>query len=78
MEYLRRFCGETTILNYLPTENEALSLNLMSTFLNLVDIDSPIFRDITAEKMNGLKRMLKLANRYFGSRKALSGTRFTI
>ena len=61
VEHLGRFCGQTTILNGLPTEDEAPSLNPMSTFLNLVDIDSPIFRDMTAEKMDGLKRMLELA-----------------
>lgn len=63
MEYLGRFCGETTILNGLPIEDEVLSLNPISTFLNLVDLDSPIFRDMTAEKMDGLKRMLELAKR---------------
>jgi len=63
VEHLGRFCGETTILNALPTEDEALNLNPMSTFLNLVDIDSPIFRDMTVEKMDGLKRMLELAKR---------------
>ena len=61
VEYLERFCGETIILNGLPTEDEAMELNPMSTFLNLVDIDSPIFMDITAEKMDGLKRMLESA-----------------
>jgi hybrid polyketide synthase/nonribosomal peptide synthetase ACE1 len=61
MEHLGRFCGEVTVLNSLPTEDEALNLNPMSTFLNLVDIDSPIFKDMTEEKMNGLKRMLELA-----------------
>ena len=61
LEHLERFCDETTVLNGLPTEDEAMSLNPMSTFLNLVDIDSPIFRDMTAEKMDGLKRMLQLA-----------------
>ena len=65
VEHLGRFCGETTILNGLPTEDEALSLNPMSTFLNLVDIDFPIFKDMTAEKMDGLKRMLELAKRIF-------------
>ena len=61
VEHLERFCGESIILNGLPTEDEAMELNPMSTFLNLVDIDSPIFMDITAEKMDGLKRMLKSA-----------------
>lgn len=65
VKHLGRFCGETTILNDFPTEDEALSLNPMSTFLNLVDIDFPIFRDMTAENMDGLKRMLELANRIF-------------
>lgn len=58
---LRRFCGELTVLDGLPTETEALDLNPMSTFINLVDIDSPIFKDITAEKMDGLKRVFELA-----------------
>lgn len=62
-EHLGRFCGETITLDGLPTEDEALNLNPSSTFLNLVDIDSPIFKDMTAEKMDGLKRMLELAKR---------------
>ena len=60
-DQLRRFCGEFTVLDDLPTETEALDLNPMSTFINLVDLDSPIFKDITAEKMDGLKRMFELA-----------------
>ena len=60
-EQLGRFCGHTTILNGLPTEAEALTLNPMSTFINLVDIDSPIFKDMTSEKMDGLKRLFELA-----------------
>ena len=63
VEHLGRFCGETITLNGLPTEDEALDLNPSSTFLNLVDIDSPIFKDMTAGKMDGLKRMLELAKR---------------
>ena len=60
-DQLRRFCGELTVLDGLPTETEALDLNPMSTFINLVDIDSPIFKDITDEKMEGLKRVFELA-----------------
>ena len=60
-EYLGRFCGEIIILDSLPTEDEAMNLNPMSTFINLVDIESPIFKDMTDEKMDGLKRMLELA-----------------
>ena len=59
-DQLRRFCGELTVLDGLPTETEAFDLNPMSTFINLVDIDSPIFKDITAEKMDGLQRVLEL------------------
>lgn len=58
---LRRFCGELTVLDSLPTETEALDLNPMSTFINLVDIDSPIFKDITVDKMDGLQRVFELA-----------------
>ncbi|KAI0487511.1 hypothetical protein F4859DRAFT_525620 [Xylaria cf. heliscus] len=56
-EHLGPFCGEVTILEGLPTEAEALALTPMSTFINLVDLDAPIFKDITEEKMEGLKRV---------------------
>lgn len=58
---LRRFCGELTILDSLPTDEESLDLAPQSTFINLVDIDSPIFKDITSEGMGGLQRMFELA-----------------
>ena len=61
IELLERFCGETTVLSGLPTEDEAYSLNPQSTFINLVDLDAPIFQDVTDEKMDGLKRVLELA-----------------
>ncbi|KAL9019148.1 MAG: hypothetical protein Q9185_003579 [Variospora sp. 1 TL-2023] len=60
-EYLGRFCGQIIILNGLPTEDEALTLNPMSTFVNLVDLDYPIFEQMTADKMEGLKRLFELA-----------------
>ncbi|KOS18114.1 Nonribosomal peptide synthetase 14 [Escovopsis weberi] len=60
-EYLERFCGETVILNGLPTEEDLPALNPQSTFVNLVDLDSPIFEDVTDEKMDGLKRMIEAA-----------------
>lgn len=59
--HVGRFCGQMTIINGLPTEAEALTLNAMSTFINLVDIDSPIFKGMTAERMEGLKRLFELA-----------------
>ncbi|KAK4065845.1 uncharacterized protein Triagg1_8397 [Trichoderma aggressivum f. europaeum] len=58
---LRRFCGELTILDSLPTDEEALDLAPQSTFINLVDIDSPIFKDITSEGMGGLQGMFELS-----------------
>lgn len=61
VEHLGRFCGETTILEDLPTEAEAKRLNPMSSFVNLVALDSLIFQDLTEEKIDGLKRMLELA-----------------
>ncbi|RYP81860.1 hypothetical protein DL769_001820 [Monosporascus sp. CRB-8-3] len=60
-DHLGRFCRELTILDSLPTETESLDLSPMSTFINLVDLDSPIFQGITSEKLDGLKRMLDLA-----------------
>lgn len=60
-EYLGRFCGELIVLDSLPTEDEALDLAPMSTFINLVDLDSPIFKDITTDRMDGLKRVFELA-----------------
>lgn len=60
-EHLGRFRGLTTILNGLPTEAEAPTLHPMSTFINLVDIDSQIFKGMTAERMDGLKRLFELA-----------------
>ncbi|KAK7981308.1 hypothetical protein PG988_003546 [Apiospora saccharicola] len=60
-EVLDRFCGEVTVLENLPTSAEAEEIGSMSTFINLVDIDSPIFKDMTSEKMDGLNRMYELA-----------------
>lgn len=58
---LARFCGSITILDGFPTEAEAQALDTMSTFVNLVDLDSPIFKNMTDSTMQGLKRVLDLA-----------------
>lgn len=58
---LARFCGNITILDRLPTEADALDLDPKSTFINLIDLDSPIFKTMTNDKMEGLKRLLELA-----------------
>ncbi|KAH8667031.1 hypothetical protein BX600DRAFT_380683 [Xylariales sp. PMI_506] len=60
-EHLERFCDEITVLDGLPTEEEALGLNPLSTFINLVDLDAPIFKSVTSEKIEGLKRMFDSA-----------------
>ncbi|KAL8765385.1 MAG: hypothetical protein Q9209_007533 [Squamulea sp. 1 TL-2023] len=59
-EYLGRFCDQITIPVGLATEDEALGLNPVSTFINLIDIDYLIFKVMTSEKMDGLKRLYKL------------------
>lgn len=60
-EHLSRFSHSITILDQLPTEEEARSIKTMSSFINLVDIDQPIFQDITAARMESLKRVYELA-----------------
>ncbi|KAI1312189.1 hypothetical protein F5Y03DRAFT_341668, partial [Xylaria venustula] len=56
-DHLERFCGQVTILETFPNEEEARELTPMSTFINLIDIDAPIFKNITEENMEGLKRL---------------------
>ncbi|KAH7322436.1 putative hybrid NRPS/PKS enzyme [Stachybotrys elegans] len=60
-QHLGNFCGQITILDDLPTEAEAATLAPMSTFINLVDLDAPIFKGMTTRKMDGLKRLYQLA-----------------
>ncbi|PYI00702.1 lovastatin nonaketide synthase [Aspergillus sclerotiicarbonarius CBS 121057] len=60
-DHLGPFCDHITILDSLPSEDDAISVPPMSVFINLVDIVSPIFKDMTAERMEGLKRLYELA-----------------
>jgi len=60
-DYVRPFCGEITMLPSLPTEAEATSLSPLGTFVNLVDLEDQIFRDLSEERMDGLKRMYDLS-----------------
>jgi hybrid polyketide synthase/nonribosomal peptide synthetase ACE1 len=60
-ELLGRYFRHITILDGLPTEDDALLVPPMSVFINLVDIASPIFRDISADTMESLKRVYDLA-----------------
>lgn len=59
-ELTGRFCDKITVLDGLPTDDDAISP--MSTFINLVDLDEPIFENITEEKMEGLKCLFELSN----------------
>ncbi|KAK3988690.1 lovastatin nonaketide synthase [Cladorrhinum sp. PSN332] len=60
-EYLTRFSGHITTLDGLPTKEEAEALDPMSTFINLVDLDAPIFQNMTESRMEGLKHVFDLA-----------------
>ncbi|ORY18402.1 hypothetical protein BCR34DRAFT_596328 [Clohesyomyces aquaticus] len=60
-EHLSRFSHSVTILDGLPTKEEAQRLDPMSSFINLVDLDQPIFKEITADRMEALKRVFELA-----------------
>jgi hybrid polyketide synthase/nonribosomal peptide synthetase ACE1 len=56
---LWKYCDKVILLENLPTHDDKITP--MSTFVNLVDIDEPIFKNITAKKMNGLKRLFELS-----------------
>ncbi|KAF6220917.1 hypothetical protein HO133_002597 [Letharia lupina] len=58
-ELAGRFCGRVTVLEGLPTDDDEISP--MATFINLVDIDEPIFKNVTEEKMEGLKCLFELS-----------------
>lgn len=58
-ELIGKFCGKISVLDALPTDDDNISS--MSTFINLVDLDDPIFKDVTEEKMEGLKCMFELS-----------------
>lgn len=58
-ELAERFCGKVTILDGLPTDDDEIPP--MTTFINLVDLEEPIFKNITEEKMEGLKCLFELS-----------------
>ena len=58
-DLLRPFCGKISLLDGLPTEADTLAP--MNTMINLVDLDYPIFKDMTPERMQGLKRTFELS-----------------
>ena len=60
-ELVEGFCGKVTILEGLPVDDDEISP--MTTFINLVDLDEPIFKDVTEEKMEGLKCLFELSKK---------------
>ncbi|KAJ5260988.1 hypothetical protein N7478_011583 [Penicillium angulare] len=58
-DMLVRFFRKITVLESLPTDDDEISS--VSTFINLADIDDPIFRDVSPEKVEGLKCLFELA-----------------
>lgn len=58
-ELAERFCDKITILEGLPTDDDEIPP--MTTFINLVDLDEPIFKNISEEKMEGLKCLFELS-----------------
>ena len=58
-ELVERFCGKVTVLEGLPTDDDVIPP--MTTFINLVDLDEPIFKNVTEEKMEGLKCLFELS-----------------
>lgn len=58
-ELLGKFCSKISVLDGLPTDDDNISS--MATFINLVDLDSPIFERMTEQKMEGLKCMFELS-----------------
>lgn len=56
---LRNYYDNIIFLENLPTDDDKIAP--MSTFVNLVDIDEPIFKNITAKKMDGIKRLFELS-----------------
>ncbi|KAK4675878.1 putative Hybrid PKS-NRPS biosynthetic cluster [Podospora pseudoanserina] len=60
-ELLSPFANQTTVLTGLPTEAEAREIDPMSTIINLADLDFPIFKQMTTDRMEGLQRLFELA-----------------
>ena len=58
-ELLSRFCDKITILHGLPTELDTIAS--MNTLISLVDLDEPVFKNLSQKKWNGLKRIYEVA-----------------
>ncbi|KAI8942360.1 hypothetical protein NX059_000436 [Plenodomus lindquistii] len=60
-DLLSRFCGNVTIIEGLPGEKDSSEIPSASTFINIIDLDEPIFKVITERKMTGIKQMFSNA-----------------
>ena len=60
-ELVEGFCDKVTILEDLPVDDDDISP--MTTFINLVDLDEPIFKNVTEEKMESLKCLFELSKK---------------
>jgi len=58
-ELLGRFCNKVTILHGLPAESDAVLP--MNTLISLVDLDEPVFKNLSQRKLDGLKRTYEVA-----------------
>lgn len=58
-DLIGRYCGNVTILDGLPTNADNIAPT--STILNLADLDEPIFKHLSTEKVDGLKRVFELS-----------------
>ncbi|KAI1158449.1 hypothetical protein F5B18DRAFT_656655 [Nemania serpens] len=58
VERLPPFDDRVIVLDGLPTEDKAQRLSPMSTFVNLVDFDDPIFKGMTESRIGALNACL--------------------
>ncbi|KAF3769442.1 hypothetical protein M406DRAFT_20616, partial [Cryphonectria parasitica EP155] len=59
-EMLHGISDKVTLLQGLPIDEH--DIQPMTTFINLLDLDDPIFRDLTESTMEGLKCLFELAS----------------
>lgn len=59
-QILEKFCTNITVLTGLPTDDDNVASG--SVFINLADLDDPIFEDLSEEKMEGLKCLFEFSS----------------
>lgn len=60
-ELLGGNCDRLIVLRDLPTQAEFALIDSTSTIVNLVDIEAPIFKEITEDSIHGLQRIYSVA-----------------